>query len=289
MTQPPKLFDLTALAQRRARAARAPVDVLQREAAEQVAERLVEVNRRFKAAAIVGPMADLWRDVLRMHGAVEEVTTLPDAPMLDLEEGCFDLVVHALALHWADDPVGQLVQMRRALRPDGLAIAVLFGGRSLHELRAVLAETEVAQRGGLSPRVAPMGDLRDLGGLVQRAGLALPVADSNTLTLTYANLMALVHDLRAMGETNVMMTRDTRPLSRDFWRAAQARYAQAFPAETPDRITATAELVFLTGWAPAASQQRPLRPGSAQVRLAETLGTQEVSAGDAAGPRRKGD
>lgn len=283
MSAPPVLFDRTALALRRARAAKAPADFLHRAAADQISERLIEVNRAFTDAAIIGPMARVWRDVLQQTGGLDTAALVEDASVLDLAPGSLDLVIHALALHWAEDPVGQLVQMRRALRPDGLMLAVLFGGQSLHELRAVLAQTEVALRGGLSPRVAPMGELRDLGGLLQRAGLALPVADSTTLTITYADLDALIRDLRAMGETNVVTARDRRPVPKGFFAHAAQIYAKDFLADTSGRIAATAELVFLTGWSPAQTQQQPLRPGSAQRRLADALDTVERPAGEATG------
>ncbi len=277
MANPPVLFDLDLLAARRRRAARAPEDFLQREAADLVQERLDEVNRPFTAPAIVGPRAAVWAEALRLDAP----TLVADGDVLDLEEGAHDLVIHALALHSANDPVGQLVQMRRALCPDGLMIACAFGGRSLHELRTALAEAEVALTGGLSPRVAPMADLRDLGGLLQRAGLALPVADSFTLTVTYADLTALVRDLRAMGETNVLAARDRRVPPRALFARADQIYREAF-GDAEGRLPVTVELVFLTGWAPAASQPQPLRPGSATARLADVLGTTEMPAGDAA-------
>lgn len=282
MPQPPRLFDRAALDARRARARRAPADFLHRAAAAEVSERLTEVNRTFTDVAVIGPMAALWRDILVEDGVVPGARLLEDAEVLDLAPGSLDLVIHGLALHWAEDPVGQLVQMRRALRPDGLMIAALFGGRSLQELRAALAEAEVALRGGLSPRVAPMGEIRDLGALLQRAGFALPVADSTQLTVTYADALALMRDLRDMGETNVLSARDRAIPPRALFAEAAARYAAAYPAED-GRIAATAELVVLTGWAPDESQQKPLRPGSAQARLADALGTQERPAGDTTG------
>ncbi len=283
MPPAPALFDTAALAMHRARVADAPADFLHREAISQIEERLEEVNRAFTAPAIVGPMAKLWAEGLRFS----DVRCVPDADLLDLEGNAHDLVIHALGLHWANDPVGQLVQMRRALRPDGLAIACLFGGRSLSELRVALAEAEAALRGGLSPRVAPMGDLRDLGGLIQRAGLALPVADSVALEVTYADMPGLMRDLRAMGETNVLAARERRFFRRDVLAEASRIYAEAFPA-ADGRIRATAEFVFLTGWAPSADQPKPLRPGSASARLADALKVPELSAGDVT-PRPKAD
>jgi SAM-dependent methyltransferase len=198
---------------------------------------------------------------------------VPEAEVLDLTVGAHDLVVHALSLHWANDLVGQLVQARRALRPDGLFLGVLFGGRTLHELRAALAEAEAAVTGGLSPRVVPMAEIRDLGGLLQRAGFALPVADSRTLTVTYETALHLMRDLRAMGEANAMAARTRKPLRRAILDKAASLYRSNF--SRGGRIVATFEMIFLTGWAPDASQPKPLRPGSAVKRLADALGADE--------------
>lgn len=273
MQAPPILFDPELLARRRARAARAPADFLHEAAASDIQERLGAVNRTFRRAAIVGPRADFWARILGelVDGPVE---ALPDRETLALEPAAYDLVIHALALHWSNDPVGQLVQSRRALRPDGLFLGALFGGETLSELRASLAEAEIATLGGLSPRVAPMGEIRDLGGLVQRAGFALPVADSRRIDVSYASALHLMRDLRAMGETNVMHGRLRRPAPREMIERACASYARDFGMEG-GRVRATFELVFLTGWAPAESQPKPLRPGSAKARLADALGATE--------------
>lgn len=282
MTTPPDLFDLDLLAVRRARAeALGPADFLHEAVAAEVSERLSEVNRTFRDGVVIGPRAALWARALAGNG-LSNLRTMADAPVLDLAPESLDLVIHGLALHWANDPVGQLVQARRALRPDGLFIAALFGGQTLAELRAALAEAEIAALGGLSPRVAPMGEIRDLGALLQRAGFALPVADGNRFDVTYPDALALMRDLRAMGETNVMRERLRRPPPRRMLAAACALYAERFG--TPDRrVRATFEVVFLTGWAPAENQQKPLRPGSAAMRLADALGVPERSAGDKAG------
>lgn len=277
MTQPPPLFDRTALQQRRTRALPTLATFLHEAVISEVQERLIEVNRAFTAPAIVTAFPDLWRAVL------PDARIVGDAGTLDLTPGAHDLVIHALALHWANDPVGQLVQCRRALKPDGMVLAALFGGQTLNELRTSLAETEARLMGGLSPRVAPMGELRDLGALLQRAGLALPVADALPLTVTYGSAIALMHDLRAMGETNVMAARDRRPPPRSFFAETAIHYATHFPAEA-DRIRATFEIVYLTGWAPSEIQQKPLRPGSASQRLADALGTDEQSAGERPNP-----
>ena len=282
MPIPPALFDADLLARRRARAARlGGADFLHEAVAAEVAERLREVNRTFRAPAVVGPRAALWAGILADEG-LPAARAVPDAEVLDLVEGAHDLVVHALGLHWANDPVGQLVQARRALRPDGLMIAALFGGETLHELRRALAEAEVATTGGLSPRVAPMGEIRDLGGLLQRAGLAMPVADSRRFDVTYPTPVALMRELRTMGETNVMRDRERRPMTRAMLAETLARYDARFGL-ADGRVPATFDVIFLTGWAPAEDQPKPLRPGSAAARLADALGAEERSAGERAG------
>lgn len=269
----PRLTDRARLERNRLRARRDPALFLHEVALSEVKERLEVVNRTFTDVAIVTPFPEIWRP------AFPEAQIVPDTETLPLKVGALDLVIHAMALHWADDPVGQLVQVRRALRPDGLMLAVLPGGRTLQELRGVLSEVEVRARGGLSPRVLPMADVRDLGGLLQRAGFALPVTDATSLTATYASARALMRDLRAMGEGNALADRDRRPLARLFFDEADALYARQFPAGG-SRISATFELICLTGWAPDASQPKPLRPGSAERRLSEALGAQEMPAGE---------
>ncbi|MBU2992284.1 methyltransferase domain-containing protein [Octadecabacter sp. 1_MG-2023] len=266
MTTPPKLTDRSALTRNRGRA---DAMFLQAAAADDVQERLQEVNRTFTTPAVVTGFPATWAEWMPSAKVVEDTETL------DLEEGAHDLVVHALSLHWADDPIGQLVQCRRALRPDGLFIATLFSGQTLHELRSVLAEAEVAQTGGLSPRVLPMAEVRDLGGILQRAGFALPVADILPLTVTYDTPIHLMRDLRAMGESNAMAARQKTPTRRTIFAQAMERYADAFAMED-GRIPATFEFTTLTGWAPSESQPKPLRPGSATTRLSDALGTVET-------------
>lgn len=281
--RPPALTDRPALDRFRARARRAPAFFLHEDAADEVQERLAEVNRTFTAPAVVTPFPEVWEG--RLPGA----RLVPDTDVLDLEPGAHDLVVHALALHWADDPLGQIIQSTRALQPDGLFIGVLFGGQSLQELRMVLAQAESDVTGGLSPRVVPMGEIRDLGALLQRAGLALPVADSFTRTVLYRDLLHLVRDLRAMGEVNALAARHRAPLRRAVLARAAQLYAESF-ADPEGRLQATVETLFLTGWAPAEGQQKPLRPGSAAQRLAAALGTTETGlepAPFAAAPRLK--
>lgn len=263
----PSLTDRAALDRNRTRAeALGLVDFLHRITADEIQDRLSEVNRRFTAPAVVSGHADFWRAVL------PEARIVADTPVLDLAPGAHDLVIHAMALHWAEDPVGQIAQSARALRPDGLFVAACPGGRSLHELREALTRAEAEVAGGLSPRVLPMAEIRDLGGLLSRAGLALPVADQITQTVSYRSLFHLARDLRAMGEGNALAGRLRRPTRRDVLLRAAQIYAETHPdPQDATRIRATFDLVFLTGWAPDASQQQPLRPGSAKVPLAEAL------------------
>lgn len=265
---PRALADRAALARNRARARLSEAGFLHDVARDEIEERLKDVNRTFTSPAIVTPFPGAWSGLL--PGAV----LVPDAEALALGHGAHDLVIHAMGLHWADDPVGQIVQCRRALTPDGLFLAACFGGTTLSELRAALGRAEAEVLGGLSPRVAPMGEVRDLGALLQRAGLALPVADSLRKTATYSDAYALMADLRAMGEANALAARHRRPAPRRLFRRMAEIYAQDHPAPG-GRIRASFEIVFLTGWAPHDSQQRPLRPGSAMTRLADALGTTE--------------
>jgi SAM-dependent methyltransferase len=268
MTAAIPLTDRAALFRHRARASRRPDHAdalfLHRIARSDIEERLIEVNRTFTAPAVVTGFPQVWAD-FRMDAVL-----VPDEDFINLQPQAHDLVVHAMGLHWANDPVGQLVQCRRALRPDGLCIAVLPGGETLSELRTSLAEAEAMVSGGLSPRVLPMGEIRDLGALMQRAGFALPVADSTRQVVEYRTLSRLFADLRAMGETNALAARLRRFSARRLFAETEAIYAASFRT-AGGTLRATCELQFLTGWAPHDSQQTPLRPGSAKARLADAL------------------
>lgn len=261
------LTDRETLLRNRARAVRSGLaDILHRFAAAEIEDRLAEINRRFTAPAIVTGFPALWSEL--MPGA----TIVADDPVLDLHPGAHDLVIHALSLHWAEDPVGQIVQAARALREDGLFIAVCFGGQTLHELRAAMAAAEAEVTGGLSPRILPMGEIRDLGALLGRAGLALPVADLVSQRASYRDLIHLARDLRAMGEGNAMAARLRHPTRRAIFARAAQIMADAHPdRDDPSRIRTTFDLVFLTGWSPSDNQQKPLRPGSARKSLADAL------------------
>lgn len=267
MENMPQLTDRAALLRNRARADEDGLFLLELVAAE-IKERLIEVNRTFTSIAIVTGFPGFWQ------AQFPDATVVSDEETLALEPASFDLVLHMMALHWANDPVGQLVQARHALKPDGLLLATCFGGQTLHELRASLAEAEAVVAGGLSPRIAPMGEIRDLGALLQRAGFALPVADGSALVANYGNLFQLMHDLRKMGETNALAHRSRHFTMRNIITEAASVYAENF-SNDDRRIDATFEIITLTGWGPSDTQPKALRPGSAKTRLADALGTQE--------------
>ena len=268
MTTPPKLTDRAALLRNRQRAAKSLETFVFDRVADEIKERLLEVNRSFTRVAVVSGFPEYWAQHFPQADQFADEETLA----LALES--YDLVIHAMALHWANDLVGQLVQCRRALKKDGLLLATLFGGNTLNELRTALAEAEVRHRGGLSPRIAPMAEIRDLGGLLQRACFALPVADALPLSVSYGTLTSLMLDLRNMGESNALDSRLRRPSARGVFAEAASCYETSFKG-ADGRLQATFEVIFLTGWAPDESQQKPLRPGSAQARLADALGAVE--------------
>ncbi len=267
------ITDRAALVRNRQRALRAPTLFLHETAADEIEDRLSLVNRSFTDIAVITGFPTFWEDRL------PQAQFYTDDETLAIPEGSVDLLVHAMCLHWANDPVGQLIQSRRALRPDGLFLGVFFGGTTLHQLRSALAQAESDISGGLSPRVAPMGEIRDLGGLLQRAGFALPVADHVQLTATYPSALDLMRDLRAMGEASALSARPRKPMRRDVMRRACDIYADSF-GHADGRIPATFDLMMLTGWAPDANQPQPLRPGSASARLADALGTKETALKD---------
>ncbi|GGX40057.1 SAM-dependent methyltransferase [Tateyamaria omphalii] len=272
MTQPTPLTDLRALIRNRARADTSAL-FLQEAARDEVEDRVAMVNKSFSSAGIVAAFPDLWQ------GRLANARVVGESDILPFSQGEHDLLIHSLGLHWANDPVGQLIQCRRALRPDGLFLAVALGGQTLHELRTCLAEAEIAETGGLSPRVAPMAEVRDLGALLQRAGLALPVADTVPLRAEYRSMWHLMHDLRAIGEANALTARSRSSTRAGILKRAAGIYETAFPG-ADGGIMASFELIVLTGWAPDDSQQKPLRPGSAQARLADALRTDETSLPD---------
>ena len=268
----PRLFDRDVILRRRTRAARMAGDTfLLPEAVEAMAERLSAVNRRFGRGVMIDSDVPA---ALSAYAANWVRVELGDDEALGLEPQSFDLAVSVLVLHAVNDLPGVLAQIRRALKPDGLLMAALFGGATLFELRESLAAAELETTGGVSPRIYPFADVRDLGGLLQRAGFALPVADVERTTVLYREFSSLVRDLRALGETNALAERNRKALSRETLAATLAHYA-AHHADPDGRLRATFEIVYLTGWAPHESQQQPLKPGSAKARLADALGTTE--------------
>ncbi len=295
----PPIFDRQLLRVRRRRAATmAPATFLLDRVAADLGDRLGAVLRRFALALDLGTPGDGVRRALRGLGSVDTIVAaeavwppggaparpfvLADEEALPFGDAVFDLVVSALVLQFVDDLPGTLVQIGRALKPDGLFLAALIGGETLTELRQSFAVAESEVEGGASPHVAPFADLRDLGALLQRAGFALPVADIDRVTVRYDLVFALMHDLRRMGATNVLIDRRRVPLRRATLMRMAEIYGERF-SDPDGRVRATFEIVWLSGWAPHPSQQQPLRPGSAKVRLADALGTREISTGEKAG------
>jgi SAM-dependent methyltransferase len=309
MNDPIRVFDRRRVARHRDRAA-AGLDAhgfLFETIGERLADRLDDVRRRFPLALDLGCHDGTLGRLIGRRGGIETLiqcdlserfaraaarrATDAPAPALVADEealpfaaGTFDLVLSNLSLHWVNDLPGALLQIRHALKPDGLFLAALFGSETLGELRESLLAAESALTGGAHQRVAPFADLRDAAGLLQRAGFTLPVADSDTITVTYENAFRLMDDLRGMGEQSALLDAPRGLGSRQLFAEAARHYAERH-AEPDGRIRATFRVVFLTGWAPHESQQKPLRPGSAQARLAEALDTEERSAGDKARPR----
>lgn len=242
------------------------------------------LSRRLRGVAGIALMIDAERSP-RMLAQCDGPRVLADEEVLPFKAQSLDLVVSGLSLHLVNDLPGALIQIQRALKPDGLLLGAMLGGATLTELRQAFVAAETELEGGVSPRVAPFADVRDLGGLLQRAGFALPVADSDALTVAYANALELVRDVRAMGGGNVLRERRRSFLRRATLLRAAEIYAERF-ARADGRITATFEIITMTGWAPHASQQKPMRPGSASTRLADALGVPEEPAGDQGDPGR---
>jgi len=292
----PVIFDRALIRSRRRRAvALGPATFLLDRVAEDLAERLGAVLRRFELAVDLGTLGEAVRTALARLGSIDTIVAadviahappfvVADDETLPFGDGTLDLVVSALALHAVNDLPGVLIQIRRALKPDGLFVAALLGGDTLTELRQSFAAAESEIEGGASPRIAPFADLRELGALLQRAGFALPVTDVDRLTVRYDSVFGLMRDLRRMGATNALLARRRVPLRRTTLLRMAEIYAQRF-ADGDGRVRATFEIVWLSGWAPHPDQQRPLKPGAAKTRLADALGTHEISTGEKAGRR----
>jgi SAM-dependent methyltransferase len=291
MAVSPLIFDRALLRLRRRRAmALGPATFLLDRVADDMADRLAAVLRRFDVAVDLATPGPQVRTAIARLGSVGTIVAadaisgavIADEEVLPFGDATVDLVVSALALQFANDLPGVLVQIRRALKPDGLFLAALLGGETLTELRQSFAEAESDVEGGVSPHVAPFADLRDLGALLQRAGFALPVTDADRVTVRYDAVFALMHDLRRMGATNALLARRRTPLRRATLLRMAEIYAGRF-ADPDGRVRATFEIVWLSGWAPHPDQQQPLKPGSAKTRLADALGAREISAGEKAG------
>jgi len=309
MSQPTAVFNRRTVRRHRDRAAAtlASHDFLFRDGAERLADRLDDIKRTFPLALDLGCHTGELARALAGRGGVATLVQCDLSPRmaaaagaaaagrlktpavagdeeaLPFAAGAFDLVLSNLSLHWVNDLPGALIQIRRALKPDGLFLATLFGGDTVRELRRALAEAEIAEEDGLSPRVSPFCDVRDAGGLLQRAGFALPVADADTVTVSYGDPMTLMADLRGMGESNAVALGRKGFTRRRTLAAATRRYRELY-AGADGRVPATFQIVTLTGWAPDPSQQKPLQPGSATGRLAQALGAVEVPLPDKAKP-----
>ena len=286
------VFDRALLRRRQARARTlGPETFLVDRVAADLAERLGAVLRQFEIAVDLGTPTNAVYEALASSKAIgtlfaarslSPVDIVADEETLPFRDASLDLVVSALALQFVNDLPGALIQIRRALKPDGLFLAALLGGDTLTELRAAFAQAEAEVEGGVSPHVAPFADVREMGALLQRAGFALPVTDTERITVRYSSPFVLMSELRRMGATNVLAERRRTPLRRATLKRMTEIYAQRF-ADADGKIRATFDVVWLSGWAPHSSQQKPLRPGSAQARLADALGTREIGTGEKAG------
>lgn len=302
-SDPMLVFDRALVRRRRERAVLSgdTGDFLFSEVADRLADRLIDVKRSFALGVDLGSRGGHLARAVQASGRVDTLYATDPSPalagrlpvaavaadeeVLPFAAGSLDLVVSSLALHWVNDLPGTFIQVRQALKPDGLFLAAMFGGETLWELREILMEAELAVIGGASPRVSPMADLRDAAGLLQRAGFALPVADRDTLSVSYEDIFALMRDLSRMGEGNAVRLRAPGPLKRAVLGEAARLYRQRH-ALGGDRVRASFEILYLSGWSPAATQQQPLRPGQATSRLADALGVDEHGAGDVAVPHR---
>lgn len=291
MADPIRIFQRSLVRKRRDRAAAhfASHDFLVREVAERLADRLSDVTRSFPMALDLGCHTGEIADTLAGRGGIETLVQCDLSPRMAARAGAnghpavaadeewlpfadasFDLVISCLSLHWVNDLPGTLVQIRRVLKPDGLFLCAMLGGETLKELRQSLAEAEMAEEGGFSPRVSPFADVRDLGGLLQRAGFALPVVDSDAVDVAYADPMRLLADLRGMGETNAVAEQRKGLTRRATLLHALNRYQELF-ADDHGRVPATFQVLTMTAWTPHPSQQQPLPPGAGKASLAEAL------------------
>lgn len=279
-------------------------DFLFMEGAERLFDRLLDVNRTFELGWDLGChggemanmlggsgkvdtlfQSDISEKMARRAATAHSGTVCADEEAVPIGSGKLDIVTSNLSLHWVNDLPGTLSQIRMTLKPDGLFLGSIMGADTLQELRNVLSEAEIELEGGLSPRISPFADVRDLGALLQRAGFALPVVDSDIITVRYQNPMRLLQDLRGMGETNAVLERRKTPLRRETLMHAMGTYVERY-ADKDGRVPATFHILTMTAWAPSDNQQQPLRPGSAKSRLADALNVDEISLGEKADPTK---
>jgi SAM-dependent methyltransferase len=271
MAQRPPLFDFHTAQAARVRARRIKGErFLDQAALEGFNDRLAPVARRFERGLWIG---DVLPDAIKSFAEYWNLAEFDENELLQAGEGQYDLAISLYSLQAINDLPGALIQIRHALKPDGLFLASLFGGATLTELRESFAFAESEIFGGISPRIAPFADVRDIGALLQRGGFALPVADVERLRVRYSELAALIHDLRAHGQSNALTARQKGAVSRRAFNTLKAYYSAHHSAD--GKLSATFETLYLTGWAPHQSQQQPLKPGSAKHRLSEALGTVE--------------
>ncbi len=265
-----KIFSMNALEMKQERARKLGyVDFVDEFTITFASEILSDIKRRFDRTAIIGKETQIWAEGL----GLKDVTSINATDDLNFNDKEFDLVIHALSLHRCNDPVGQLIQVRQALKADGLMLAFFMGGKTLRELRKSFEMAEIKIEDGISPRVAPMIEIRDAGNLLVRAGFALSVADRTDLVVSYGSPIDLFLDLRRMGETSIMVDRKKSFLKRSTLNECLKIYKKKFTIPEKNQVMATFEILCLTGWAPADNQQKPLKPGSASHHFSEVLGT----------------
>jgi SAM-dependent methyltransferase len=290
LNAPHIIFDRNLLHERQRRADRiGGENFLLERATEELSDRLATITRKFPRVALIEtPKAASLKEKLvasRQIEAIDIINIEDAAETVRAEPARYNLAISLLSMQWLNDLPGVLAQIKRLLKPDGLLLAAMIGGDTLTELRDSFASAESEIEGGISPRVSPFVEVRTLGGLLQRAGLALPVTDVDRLTVRYANALELMRDLRRMGATNALRERNRKPLKRTTLLRAVEIYRERY-ADADGRVRATFEILWLSGWAPHESQQQPLKPGSAKARLADALRAVEFPAGDKAGPKK---
>jgi malonyl-ACP O-methyltransferase BioC len=291
MVEPMIVFNRRTIRKHRARAAAnlEKHDFLFKETSERLCDRLDDIKRTFPLALDLGCRTGQIARTIAGRGNIKKLMQCDLAPemvaraetkgnprlvvdeeALPFKNSAFDLIISNLTLHWVNDLPGTLLQARRTLKPDGLFLASILGGETLKELRTAMAEAEISEEGGLSPRISPMANIQDLAQLLQRAGFALPVVDTETITVMYTDIMSLMLDIRSMGESNAVIENRKGLMKKSTMAAAALNYSRNF-TDNNGKMPATFQILTMTGWAPDASQQKPLKPGSASYSLIDAL------------------